>query len=500
MTDTGSVVYDDDVDNLSNVEEVDMDRDATDRESLRAIRELHIDALTRAFEEIHDNEAFEAMGKGQLNVRRRHLQSHFEAMEKAHILYRQICVLSSDDIYTNLETQVLDAQAKLEDRLDELSALHDARNYHEQVGGVQVGSQRESVGAPNLADQLGQAVIRIEAAQEPRIGKFNGNPADWPAFRDLFVAEVHAKDYDPVKKLLYLQNACTGKAAATLGPWQPISDNYAAAWEVMKAAYNDEYHVIHGILGRAHAIKRQESEDHNSLRTVLDEVTGSTRQLETMADKSVLWDQMWIHMAKQRLPRSTLDSWEQFRNRNQRNRMPTLEEFKDFLDTKARARREYEFEPMSSDRSSGNKSKSGSDGSGNRFRPYDRNDRNRPSGSASSNNREERDKSHSNSKQVAPGTGPPSACPMQGCGQTHYLGQCDKFRALSLTDRLEETKRHRLCRGCLNAGHMAYACARTSCMKCPESKMKHHFRLCPKTTVDGKPNEANVKTAAPTNR
>lgn len=72
-------------------------------------------------------------------------------------------------------------------------------------------------------------VIRVEQARPPQIGTFSGNPADWPAFRDLFIAEVHNKDFEPVTKLLYLQKACIERAATKLGPWQPVGDSYQAA-------------------------------------------------------------------------------------------------------------------------------------------------------------------------------------------------------------------------------------------------------------------------------
>lgn len=62
-------------------------------------------------------------------------------------------------------------------------------------------------------------IKRVETALPPQIGEFDGNPANWPSFRDLFITEVHNKELDPVSKLRYLQTACVGRAAETLGPW-----------------------------------------------------------------------------------------------------------------------------------------------------------------------------------------------------------------------------------------------------------------------------------------
>lgn len=50
-----------------------------------------------------------------------------------------------------------------------------------------------------------------------------------------------------------------------------------------------------------------------------------------------------IFYAKSRLPRYTIDAWEQQRNRDSAHGLPTLEQFKSFLEVKAQGRREYEI-------------------------------------------------------------------------------------------------------------------------------------------------------------
>lgn len=209
------------------------------------------------------------------------------------------------------------------------------------------------------------------------------------------------------------------------------------------------------------------------MRAILDTLNSGTRQLESISTQPILWDQVWIHFAKQRLPKHTLDAWEQYRNRNGSNRLPTLEELKQFLDTKSKGRREFENESDLINQSSGG-GKSKVESGGNRFQPYDKNQSNRGEKSY----RFRRNDSHRSSG--------PALCVMSGCNQTHYLGQCTLFGALSLTERTDVTRQHRLCRCCLTPGHMAYTCTRSGCAKCPDAKPKHHFRLCPKTTIDSK--------------
>lgn len=156
-------------------------------------------------------------------------------------------------------------------------------------------------------------------------------------------------------------------------------------------------------------------------------------------------------------------------------RLPTLDEFKRFLDTKAKGRREFEHETdWSKQGSSDNRSKNDSNTS--RFKPYPKDGN--------------RDRSFNNRERTYPrnetGGNPQSrACVVPNCRLYHPVWKCEMFAKLPLTERKELTHRHKLCRCCLSPGHMSAECSRGSCMKCPESKWKHHFRLCPKTTADG---------------
>lgn len=427
-----------------------------DRERLHALRESHLEQLERFFKELFSKVIFNKFTEQELQTRLDRMHKHFDNMEKAHTLYRQVCMLASNRIYATTETRYMRAVSKIKRRLKELSSV--------EQSSFQAGIAANST--------INPTVIRVETARVPQLGKFNGTPCDWPAFRDLFIAEVHSKDFDNVTKLLYLQEACIERAAATLGPWQPTADNYKAAWDMMMSAYDDDYHVIQGILGKMGAVGRQEKESHTSLRAVLDSLNSCTRQLDAIVGRDVQYDQCWIHNAKQKLPQHTRDAWEQRRSQRTDGALPTLDEFKKFLDTKAKGRREYEQETNWSNQGEGS-SKSKQDSGQSRYKPYDKN--------ASHRNNSERPWTKRPS-------GPPK-CVMSGCGQTHYLDQCEAFNKLTHYERVNITREHRLCRVCLLPGHMALECKRSQCKRCPESKIKHHHKIC------GKQHEANKQGA-----
>lgn len=453
-----------------------MSEENTDRDRLYARRELHMVALDQLVRDIRDDDVLQALSEGELRVRQTRMRKHFEEFEAAHVMYRQFCRLASDRVYTIMERKYMRAVVRIEDKLREQRS-HSPSGFHSNM--IDAHSSMIA-GAPQI--------IRVETTRPPQVGKFNGSPSDWPAFRDLFLAEVEHKDFDPVTKLLYLQEACVDKAKDTLGAWQPTAGNYKAAWEIMVAAYDDEYHVIHDTIGKMFAVERQEKESHDALRTVLDVLNSGLRQLEANKPQAILWDQLWIHFGKQRLPSSTLDAWEQWRHHKSANRMPTLAEFKTFLDMKSKGRRQSEIGTNWSNQSSVvNKTKS--EAGSTRSHPYDRNQTN--SGARSSTqNKPEYTKSHSHAR--------PTTCVVENCKQSHYLNQCDMFRALSYTERRHVLSKNRLCHCCLAPGHYASECTRPSCRSCPDTKFKHHMNMCPKPHQPSNSTTATAKRDATT--
>jgi hypothetical protein len=440
------------------------DEARVDIERVSAMRQSYQAAIERILTEVMNEEGFQELSLVGLRVRRQRLVSNFEAFENIDILYRQRYPIATDQVYLRLEQELMIALEKIDTQVN-----NEERNV------VQITEPMERP----------IQVIKVETARRPQLTKFNGSPSEWPAFRDLFLAEVHNKEMESVQKLLYLQGACTGKASKTLGPWPPTNDNYLLAWDTLVSAYEDNYHIVHDILGSLYSIKKQEKESYDSIRTVLDSMSGGLRQLSALTDTQTMCDQMWIHYAKQRLPKNTIDAWEQHRTRENVTNLPTLDEFKRFMESKARGRREYEEEPVSekppTERYSRhyNRDNPGQSNVGgyrkNRYQPFDRQQRI----STFSGNRQEHATEQPNERpQQAINR---KGCVVPGCDATHPVYMCDAFRKLNIPERLNIVRQSRLCHCCLNPGHFARDCQRGTCTLCPDSSKKHHIRLCEKS-------------------
>ena len=87
-------------------------------------------------------------------------------------------------------------------------------------------------------------------------------------------------------------------------------------------------------------------------------------------------------------------------------------------------------------------------------------------------------------------------CPL--CSDSHYLACCERFRKMSLEDRIKFVKEKRLCNNCLTKGHFVNACTKDSFCKIEECDGKHSTFLHPKATSEmpTKHGEESAKSAS----
>lgn len=423
-----------------------------------AMLNVHIGALRGIQDRINDNEAFERMAVGGLNVRMTALKDHFRIITQSHVLYRQANANADDVEYREVQDDYLSALDKIQTRIDELT---------------QVLPEHGQLAATSTMFNAADTVFRLEPPRRPHVVKFNGSPEDWIGFRDIFMSEVHNRDFDPIMKFVYLREACTGKAARTLGTWQVSAQNYQAAWDSLLHAYNDDYQVVHGILESMDDIKVTDGQSNEDIQEVLTTMNNSIRMLCSVTTSQQREDQMWIHWAKAHLAASVLDEWEQYRNREKVGGLPTLEEFKQFLHYKSRVHKGRRG-------TSELTAKSGA--------ASDRIDLDDPSENESDDLSESHEPSDCDSDDTEESyrLDSASACIMDGCQRTHHLERCQEFEKLTLADKFRMVKRHQLCRCCLTTGHIAVECNRRSCRNCPDGRHKHHFCLCMKSNGDNR--------------
>lgn len=422
-------------------------------------------AIRQRHQEAQDTEGLRALSISALTARRIQLAHDFKSFKHYHLL---VCDITDDGT----------EQAQYERREEVYRLYFEAKAKLTE----QIGEQPPVVMALN--DSLSSQTIRVETARPPEPGEFNGNPSEWPAFRDRFKAEVHEKDMDNVTKLIYLQKACVGQAKETLGHWQPIAINYAKAWASLEQKFNDPYRLEQSLVKDIMRMPRATEETHSSLRKVIDVTANTVRQLEAMGVPVNQWDSMLINILVHRLPRTTADAWEQRRDVDKK---PTLQELMTFLEAKARGRiytdsqstraRPYDrtqVQERSNERSGGQG-----------YRHERNQNRYRRNGGHHDGQRRENDgynnRRYNNEQKPAIEQSGQSSRPAGSgvqcyqCKQQHPLYRCEEFLKKTIEERSALVQSWSICANCLRAH--AGECYASECFRC--NKM-HNSVLCPK--------------------
>lgn len=423
------------------------------RDQLYVLREQQSAAMNQMFEQTADGAVFDALSSVQLSGMIKRLHEHFAEFKKAHQSYRAITILASDEVYHDAGKLYMGAISKMEIRL-------------EGLGGQEQISLRPDPPTTHSSITHQQMIIQVVAPRRPMIGTFDGSPAAWLAFRDLFTVEVHEKDFAPVTKLKYLKEALIGDASDVLSSWLTLGCSYEPAWQTVKEAFDDAYYVADAMIAELFSIPKHETESCQSLRDLVNSGRGKVRQLDAYYDPASLRELLLIHIFTRQSPWAINVAWRQHQISLGVKHLPTFEEYLKFLDARAYSLWSVKVASTWTRQSSSStfKREAGSPWDERRSKPYKKS---RPYGKQ--RRKEGRGKSSALRR-----------CIMRGCDEIHYLGQCAMFRKLNLTQRLEQAINYRLCGNCLVPGHFAAQCRRQGCRRCPEAGVKHHYQLCPK--------------------
>lgn len=289
------------------------------------------------------------------------------------------------------------------------------------------------------------------------LGKFDGTQANWPPFRDLFIALVDSKAYSSLSKLLYLKKACTGAAALAIGGYDPLQDCYQDAWQALKWIYDDKYAVTQALINRLLDLEPAKNDGIEELRRIIDTTTSTMRQLATLKHKVRHWDPVIINVMARKLPPTTVGAWEQQRKRDQ---APKLQELLDYLDAKARSRL---FDMGSTSRE-------------------EKGDAGRNTRRAPATQKQEAGSRANYSRPLFQTVGVSSQC--VHCKKTgHWLGNCPALKERTVKDRRAILLAMGVCLNCLCFGHYRFRCERPGCPRWACSGDKHHTMVCEKSAV-----------------
>ncbi|XP_043474407.1 uncharacterized protein LOC122506352 [Leptopilina heterotoma] len=269
------------------------------------------------------------------------------------------------------------------------------------------------------------------------IPTFDGKIEDWLSFKNSFSSLIHEQtDLTNIEKLQYLKSALKGEAARKISIFPISENNYLQAWELLEKTNGDKRLIISRHLSLILRLPVQEKQTSEGLIKLADET--QQHRLSLMSLGVNISEEILVQNIEEKLHKSTLDKWDETLKRNE---FPKLDDLFEFLYRTATRLTQREVK--------------------------------NPPNPKITNNAPE------NKKKTFKGANPSLATsilkPCPACrSKTHHLFCCEKFRAISVPERIQIITDASYCMNCMRDNHRDNECKFGNCMVCGE---KHNTLL-----------------------
>lgn len=303
-------------------------------------------------------------------------------------------------------------------------------SYHTTVGRAKTFRQQRADARPNAANAIPSANtnsttisagIHLPVMSLPT---FNGNYDQWLNFHDAFKTMIHENtSLSGIQKFYYLRSSLKDNAAEITQSLVSSEANYAIAWELLTKRFDNKKLMIENQLQALCDIPAIQKDSGTALRHMLDSLQKYTRSLEVLGAHT--WDAMITHMMAKKMDTWTKREWSTLTKNTEK---PTVAELLSFLEDRCIIV-----------------------GAGTVGKPG-------PKSNPPTNSRQSRGASHSFTGVATDSI----SCPV--CKDSHPVYKCPVFRNLSVSSRVNEVKKHKLCMNCLRI-HSG-KCTFGRCRKC----------------------------------
>lgn len=257
-----------------------------------------------------------------------------------------------------------------------------------------------------------------------------------------------------------------GEAARVISNLEVSEANYAEAWSLLCGRYNNKRQLINNHLNSLFSIEPLQRESDKALRFLSDHVTKNLRALKNLGQPTDTWDTVVIHMLTTKLDQSTGTKWEEYRNNL--DELPTLEDFKKFLNNRADVlesiyRSKKDKQPSNSLNAQARAPVNNSSGS----------------------------KPVKFTKSFLISGQHPTPRPCVLCQGKHRAYECNVLKALSEEERWAQVNKLKLCHNCLRPDHDVRRCRLSGCRVC---KGRHNTLLHKQHDSQSSPPTCNIET------
>ncbi|XP_060861782.1 uncharacterized protein LOC132938783 [Metopolophium dirhodum] len=324
------------------------------------------------------------------------------------------------------------------------------RNYFETRSQMQeiinTRSSSSTVG-PNTSFGSSSNTNRVRLAPIP-LPTFNGDIENWEAFYDVFRALVHNDEgLTSVQKLYYLRSCLSGPALDIVSSIPMVDGNYEVFTERLKQRYDNRSLVIQTHIRALLDAPRVDTATIEALQLLHSHIGSHVAALKALGQPIEQWDAWLVTIILRCLDKNTAHEWQL---RQEDSQLPKYIDIERFL-----ARRCIAFENSNSEIQSRSHSQ--------------------PMATGQHQSTSKQRKSEKTTKMafLVTGRGQTTKCPC--CTGLHRIYACDKFKDLSINDRLNIIRDTHLCFNCLSAYHTTKTCKSNG--SCGECGLKHNTLL-----------------------
>lgn len=169
-----------------------------------------------------------------------------------------------------------------------------------------------------------------------KLPEFKGEYKEWLLFKDAFKSMIHESTaITPIQKFQYLRSSLSGEALQVIGGLTTTAANYASAWELLEKNYENKKFLINTHLNQLLDFPVIKKDKPLTMRQLIVHVRTHLKALKTLDLPVDKWDELLIHLLKNRMDFHTQKDWEEKAPREGEAR-PTLDEFLTFLDEQCR--------------------------------------------------------------------------------------------------------------------------------------------------------------------
>ncbi|XP_036321056.1 uncharacterized protein LOC118735423 [Rhagoletis pomonella] len=312
--------------------------------------------------------------------------------------------------------------------------------YHADLVSLAQASELEARGGKGNSEPKPPVTSQQDMRLDPiKIPVFDGDPANWLSFKDLFESLVHNRtDLDSSYKLSKLRQHVNVDNVPLVGGL--YTGGYEDMWKEMKRRYDNKRLLVESQVNRLLDLPNHPTESQKTLLRVVDTVQNAMRALAVIYLPVTQWDALTVPLLLPKLPTTTRYEWGMSL---QTNNIPNLHDFITFIEKRANNLLQAASNVATTHRQPATWSVKAHVAAVNSYLSS----RSRKAASIS--------------------------CPL--CASSHRLHKCQRFLNLPVTERWDTVKRLSLCFNCLSVDHGARDCPSRDCTRCHH---RHHTLLC----------------------